>query len=378
MGRLLRRAVNATKLERWLGAQTVSRLSVLMREWYGPPIRVSGIPGPGVWAYGGGDFRGQIEGGLFSSAADMAERVIRRFGRGTRHVLRSAPTQMNTGFTSIGDLLAEATAGKMKSYAFYKIGTTGVATSASSLWRAGALPQAGAAPAAAAAGTAFSSSSTGAFSLINAGGGDTLHFVSAFPLGSVLGNTLLLYDLIFGVAKTMNSQATEAVSGVPTRYQSTTASDENYAGGNFLFVQAGGTQLANTAHNWTTCLYTDQAGAGSTLPSLTGNAQCIVDRYDQPANQWFAPLEAGDVGIQTLTQMQCSASVATGVVWFMIGHPIAWLPCPIANVMVPVDGIQSGSQPTRIFDNACLAFIEAPKPSVTATTYTGSFNLVSG
>jgi hypothetical protein len=170
----------------------------------------------------------------------------------------------------------------------------------------------------------------------------------------------------------MNSTATQAVTGVPTRYQSSTPTAEDYSGDNFLFVQVGGTALAATAHNWTVCLYTDQDGnAGATLPSLTGNASAIVRRFDHPVQQWFAPLASGDTGIKALTQMQCSALVATGVIWFMIGHPIGIMNFPIVNVMTPFDWLTNRDPAPRIFDNACLAFLELLKPTTTATTYTG-------
>lgn len=240
----------------------------------------------------------------------------------------------------------------------------------SSLWRVGPQPPVGATPAAAPGGTAFSSSSTGALAFANPASG-TNHLVGADASASVINNSLLVYDLLFGVAKTMASTATEAVTGVPTRYQSTTATDADYIGDNFGFVQVGGTALAATAHNWTTCLYTDQNNASSTLPSLTGNASAIVDRLDHPVQQWFAPLESGDVGIKAWTQMQCSASVATGVIWFMIGHPLGFMSFPVINSLLPFDWLTNRDQAPRVFDSACIAFLEPLKPATTATTYTG-------
>jgi hypothetical protein len=76
--------------------------------------------------------------------------------------------------------------------------------------------------------------------------------------------------------------------------------------------------------------------------------------------------------------MQCSASVATGLINFVIGHPIAWMPCQIAGVMCVADGLNTSFNLARIFDDACLAFLEVIKPATTATTYTGSFLTVAG
>jgi hypothetical protein len=54
------------------------------------------------------------------------------------------------------------------------------------------------------------------------------------------------------------------------------------------------------------------------------------------------------------------------------------MPCPIANIVCPVDGINTAFNLARIFDSACLAFLEVIKPATTATTYTGSFTAVAG
>ena len=154
---------------------------------------------------------------------------------------------------------------------------------------------------------------------------------------------------------------------------------QDSAEGNFLFLPTGLTALAATAHNWTVCLYTDDGGnTGQTLPSLTGNSGCIVHRLDHPLSQWFAPLATGDRGIKALTQMQCSALVATGLLDFVIGHPIAWIPIPIVNLICVADGINTAFSLTRIFDDACLSFLEVTKPAANATTYTGGITIVSG
>lgn len=206
-----------------------------------------------------------------------------------------------------------------------------------------------------------------------------MHFVAGFPLATVAGNNLLLYDRIFHVAKTVNSSATEAVTGVPTRYQSSTPSNMAYAGGNFIFLEVGGTQLAATAHNHTVYQYKNQAGtATQTIPSMVGNSAAIIWRLDHPTNSFFMPLASGDTGIMALSQMQHSAAIATGVLQAVIGHPIVWMPCPIANLVCVIDGINTAFNLVRVFDGACLAFLEVSKPSTTATSYLGTFTTVAG
>lgn len=364
------RHTHSDRLERWLGADNVARLSASMREWYGPPIAVAGVPGA-VYANRGGDFLGEIRAGSEASAIDRANEIMAKLARGARKVARRRAT-LHTGFASLSDLIAEATSGKRIWFDFQKVGTTGVVASTNSLWRVGNQPSAGAQASVSPGGDAPTDATAGAFPFTNPTGGDTLHFASGFPIATAINN-LLLYDRIFQVRKTMNSNTTESVTGVPGRYQSTTQGAADYAGGNFVFPECG-SALPATAHNWTVCQYTDQDGnTAQSIPSVAGNSSNIVNRLDLPAGYWFMPLVAGDSGIKALSQMQCSAAVASGTIDFVIGHPIAWMPCPIANLVCVADGVNSAFSLTRIFDDAALAFLEVNKPATAATTYTGSF-----
>ncbi len=362
------RPVHEQQIERWLGAEKVAHLRRCMRGWYGRPINLRDVPGS-VWITKDGDFVGTFGRGYYMSALDTLEDFWRGLGR-QRH------GQFAAGFASISDALSRASQGFSQHRVLNKIGPTGVVGVTSTLWRVGPQPAGGAAGAAAPGGTAHTSANTGALIYANPASG-TLHLVGADIAASVINNSLLLYDRLFSVAKTMNSVTAEAVTGVPTRYQSTTALNEDYIGDNFGFIEVGGTALANTAHNWTVCTYTDQANAASTLPSVTGNASAIVDRLDQPASQWFVPLESGDVGIKAWTQIQCSATVATGLINFCIGHPIGFMAFPVINSLLPFDWLTNRDQAPRVFNDACLAFLEPLKPATGATTYTGRIQLTN-
>lgn len=366
---------HAQRLERWIGAERAERISRDMKDWYGPPIAIAGVPG-NVWALKGGDIRGRVGAGQFGNALEWG--VSRLQAALRRHNLR-ARSQCNAGFASFSDLLAEASAGKARDIYWQKVGPTGVIAVTSSLWRLGNQPAAGGAGSAAPGGRAPTGATTGAIYGLDAVSTDTRHFVSAQVVASVAGQTLLMYDRIFDVAKTMNSSAAESVTGVPSRYQSSTATNPDYAGGNFCFVEVGGTALAATAHNWTVCQYRNQAGTDAqSFPSMTGNSGAIVDRLDHPVSSWFMPLASGDTGVMDLAQMQCSALVATGAVNFVIGHPIAWLPVPVANMACVTDGLNTAFSLVRVFDDAALAFLEVSKPATTATTYNGTGRFVHG
>lgn len=359
-------ATHSSKLERWLGADEVARVSDAMKDWYGPPIALGGVPGK-VFAYGGGDFRGRIETGLeatakgvFRGMARKARRAIRNLGRGD---------VVGAGFASMDEIITAVSTGSQRFLKFQKGGFTGVASVTTSLWGGAGDPPAGANASNAPGGDALTDASTGAVPYVNPPSGETLHILKVDALAT-LGATALVYDRLFQVNKTMNSTATEAVTGTPSRYQSTTSTDPDYAGGNFLFVEVGGTALAATAHNWTVCQYTDQSGnATQTMPSLTGNSGAIVRRLDHPVGQWYAPLDTGDTGLTALTQMQCSAAVATGVVNFVIGHPLIWVPCPVANLICTTDGVNTAVSLVRIFDDACLSILDVNKIATTATNF---------
>jgi hypothetical protein len=366
---------HAQRLERWLGAPLVEQMSASMRGWYGAGLPVGNAPGR-VYVMPGGEFRGPIRAGRFGS---LLEYQRDRLQSASRRFARSQLSTANAGFASWSDLINEATSnGKLQPTMFTKVLPAQAIAAAHSAWQSGPQPAAGAAGSAAPGGRACTSATIGALPFVNAGAGDTMHYVSAqgvFNSGNAA--LLLLYDRIFDVAKTMSSTATEAVTGVPSRYQSTTGSAADYAGNNFLFPEVQ-TTLGATAHNWTVCKYTSQAGtAGQSAPSMAGISAGAANRLDVPLGQWFMPLASGDTGVKALTQMQCDASV-TGAINFVIGHPIAMMPLPANLLSFAFDGIGTAFNPMRVFDDACLAFLNIVPSSVTAPTISGLINLCAG
>jgi hypothetical protein len=378
------RSTHSERIERFLGPDQVARLRHAMmhgggpgKPWYWKPIYLADVPG-NVWIGADGDFHGSLP-TFVGCVASGLETLTERARRIWRETGRQAHQPMAAvGFASISDALARASQGFIQypGGAINKVGPTGVTAVTSTLWRVGNSPAGGAAGAAAPGGTAHTSANTGALGYANPASG-TMHLTGADFVASVVNMALLLYDRLFSVAKQMDTTATQAVTGVPTRYQSTTALDADYIGGNFGFIEVGGTALAATAHNWTTCLYTDQANASSTLPSVTGNSAAIVDRLDQPASTWFTPLASGDVGIKAWTQMQMSATVVPGIINFCIGHPLGFMAFPLANLWMPFDWLTNKDQAPRVFDNACLAMLEVTKGAATVTTYNGRIALTN-
>lgn len=361
------RPIHSQRIERWLGPEKVAHIRQAMRGWYYRPICLLDVPGS-VWVGADGDFYGHFERGYFASALDQAYEFWRRLGK-------VQYGYVGAGFSSLSEVLLRASTGYSQGLNVQKTGTTGVVGASNSLWGVGNTPSAGSAGGSAPSGTAHDSSEAPALTYVNPSSG-TMHLTGADMAASVANNALLLYDRLFSVAKTMASTSTEAVSGTPSRYQSTTSTNPDYIGGNFGFIETQ-TALAATAHNWTVCTYTDQGGNSSTMPSTAGISGCIINRLDMPLQTWFVPLESGDVGIKAWTQMQCSASVATGAINFVIGHPIGFMVFPVINTMFPFDWLTNRDLAPRIFDSACLAFLEPNKPATGATNYTGRIVLTS-
>lgn len=371
----MRSRVNSSRLERWYGKELTENYVLAMKGWYGDPIPVAGGPSKIVVDENG--YYGNFRLGEFFCLQDWMEDILNTVSRKLRRMGRQqlATVQM-AGLAGFADLL-EVFRTNCQTIPFSKTSTNNATGACQSLWAVANAPIAGSAGAAAPGGTVHVSTDTGAFPLVNPTASERMYIAGGRLYKTVVSvsQPVLLYDRLFSVAKTMNSNATEAVTGVPTRYQSTQTNADSSADNNFLFIECQ-TVLAATAHNWTVCTYTSSNGTtGQTLPSVPGNASCPVTRFDMPINTWFCPLATGDRGILTLTQMQCNALVATGAINFVIGHPLAWL--PYENVYQTVlDGIIGGFQLTRVFNSACLALAEVMKTNSTHT-HSGYVNVVT-
>src|SRR3990167_11246889 len=183
-------SIHSGRLERRLGNDRIESLSSSMRGWYGRPIAL--LDGPGsVRVCGDGDFVGTFTRGYFMSAMDALSDAFKQ-------AARVPPGTLYAGFSSISDALSRASQGFSQRRPFNKVGPTGVIGVTSSLWDLGPQPPAGTAPAAAPGGTAFTSASTGALGFANPAAGSN-RLVGAGVSAAVINNSLLLYDLLFGV-----------------------------------------------------------------------------------------------------------------------------------------------------------------------------------
>lgn len=359
---------HAQRLENWYGKETLNMLSNSMKGWYGDPIPVNGAFGK-LYVDGHGDFVGETTMGLSGSTEDYLEDIARRELK-RLHLRRVHARRQMGAITGYSNLLAAMGAGNVQMLYFAKTGTTGVANIASSLWLGTGQPAAGAIPAAPAAGTAYVNTTTGGLNQNNAITGNTQYFLGATVYPTVAGNCLLLADKAWATGHPLTTQS-PAVTGVPTRYQNTTDSQNT-----FMSLTASNATTGTQTYQVT---YTNQAGASSAttataLVARAVNQNCFANTFGAG---WFVQLASGDTGLQKITQITQSAT-GTGTADLAICKPIAWLPTPSTSVPWREDASRSPLFFTKVFDSSCLFFLELNKPSTSATSYTGTIVLVQG
>lgn len=367
-------ATHAQRLDRWLGDGAADRISQSMKDWYGPPIPLYNVPGK-VYAMKGGDFCGAIKGGFFGSLADF---TWQRVSRVARNSAKKQNNVLNMGFSSLSDLISEATTGgKAQNLTFVKAGTAGVAGRSNSLFNVGTTPVAGGTGGTTGTGRACTSATTGALLYSNPSGGDTMHVVTITAMGSVGTQMLLLYDRLWDMTHTMTVDPRSCdAANPPTRYQTAGKAPGNFFSGEVTTVLPAATPTI-------TLDYIDQDGNNVTGAALSTIASAAaVNTVPFTAPNWFYPLSAGDTGLRSLQNsanaINLSAAMASGVVTWFIGHPLAMIPMPTASVPIIVDGINSAFNLTQVQDSACLSFMELSKGSTTATNWWGNIMLVAG
>ena len=366
------RTTHAQRLERWLGPEQVEIISHAMRGWYGAPIPVGNVPGM-VYAVGGGEFVGAIRGGGFASFADFAEGRLRRI---LRESARRNFGTLHAGFSSLSDLLTEATTGgKMQEHTFNKVGTASAAApEPMSLWNVGAKPVAGGVGGTRGTGRACLRTTTGAIGQDNPLSGDQLHVVSGDACATV-PNTLLIYDRLWDMTWNHATGTTQAIDSAnrPGRYQTSALAPSNFLSGEVT------TALSATAHNLTMTYVDDAGNTAEAAAAYAAPVSAAANRIPLVSPNWFLPLNSGDRGLRYLTQVdQSTVAAVTGVSNIFIGHPLAFMPCPVANLLFPFDWVYRKFGPKRVYSDACLSFLEMPKTATTAATYNGMLNMVSG
>jgi hypothetical protein len=366
------RHTHSDKLDRWLGDGQTEVYSQMFRHWYGPPVALAGVPGA-VYVAAGGDFVGPIEGGGFANLIDFAEQRQRRV---LRNWMNRQSRTLNAGFASLSDLISEATTGgKAQMLAYSKTPTTATtAGNACSAWAFGALPSTGGVGGTSGTGRKTVSTTAGALRQANAAGGDTLHLTTWTGQANNV-SSLMLYDRLWDMTYNHASSLSTAVDAAnrPDRYQTTGLAPGNFISGEIT------TGPLTTAHNITITYVDDAGNSAEAAAAYAAPATAVAGRSPLVTGTWFLTLNAGDTGARYITNIaQSTITSVTGTSNWWVGHPIAMMPFPVANVPFVLDGINSAFNLQRIYDDACLAFYTPSIATATAITYTGLIQLVSG
>jgi hypothetical protein len=364
------RHTHSDRLDRWLGPGQTEVYSNMFKDWYGPPVALAGVPGA-VYVTKGGEFVGPIQGGGFANLIDFAEQRQRRV---LRNFMRTASRTLH-GFSSLSDLISEATTGgKAQMLMFNKVATTATtAANAFSCFNVGNLPVASGVGGTSGTGRKCTRTTQGALGQTNAAGGDTLHLTTWTGQATAVSSLMLadrLWDMTYNHASATSTNVDS--SNRPDRYQTT-----GLAPGNFISGEV--TTAGVTAHNITITYVDDAGNTAEAATAYAFPATAVAGRSPTVAGQWFVPLNTGDAGARYLTIIaQSTTASVTGTTSWWISHPIAMMPFPVANVPFVLDGINSAFNLQRIYDDACLFFYTPMIATTGGITYAGTIQLVSG
>lgn len=270
------------------------------------------------------------------------------------------------GFSSYDDLIAEITAGKAKTFSFYKVSSAPEAAGVwHSLWSAAGIPGAGAAPATT-PGTQYDDTAGSVFWQDEAS--DQKHIITLGAAANV-NCTLMLYDRLVAV-----SGISLATTGAKTI---SSAALPRYSGAAALDIQAWlevTTATTTTAPIVNLNAYTDNAGnTGNSGANLTFPAAATnVDAFIGPL-----PISNVDQGIRSIEAgLNVGTAGATGIVNVVLIKPLVYLPL-IANQWNEKDLVLQMTSLPRLFDGASLAMAILASGTA-ATTVWGQIGIAWG
>lgn len=261
--------------------------------------------------------------------------------------------------TDLSDLINRQTGGNSgtpENIFYHKVPrVSGVAATAPiagrgcTLWQYDGMPAGGAVPTSAAI---PDRTTTGAIPFTAPGGSRDKHLIGA-SITPLVAGVFLLYDRLFHIGG-LNATLTTAqtIQGSPA----SPALTRNTAGaGNMAFYESY--TIIGTTGTTLTMTYTNQGGTGSRTSTINigGTGFREVTRMQR------IPLAAGDFGIQSIQQIQLTASTGTaGNFGIVIAQPLAWIPVGAGGTMGWRD-YTTGLPGIPVIDpNACLSLMFIP------------------
>lgn len=258
--------------------------------------------------------------------------------------------------TDLSDLINRQTGGNSgtpENIFFHKVprvagvaATAPIAGRGCSLWEYDGMPAKGAIPTSAAI---PDRTLQGAIPFTAPGGTRDKHLIGA-SITPLTAGVYLLYDRLFHIGG-LNATLTTAqtIQGSPA----SPALTRNTGGaGNIAFYEIY--TIVGTTGVTLTMTYTNQAGTGSRTSTINIGGT----GFREATRMQRIPLAAGDFGIQSIQQIQLSATTtAAGNFGITIAQPLAWIPVGAAGTMGWRD-YTTGLPGIPVIDpNACLALM---------------------
>lgn len=248
--------------------------------------------------------------------------------------------------------------------------TNTVANTYSTLWDSDGIPVAGAYGGAAYTSVACTSSTTGAFSLTNATSPRRLFALGASawtPTAS--GNaTVLVLDRLLQI-----DGINHATTGTTAITMSASLPRYTTGAGVMAFLEV--TAALNATAHTVQLTYTNQAGTGSkTTTAITPTASSAIRRV--PYTGLFFPLQSGDTGIRSLTNVIIAGAGATGTSSLILAKPLFEIPLADIGICGKYDALFDEVDLPQLYDNHCLMFLVCSNAAATTPRYSGKLRAV--
>lgn len=262
--------------------------------------------------------------------------------------------------TDLSDLVNRMTGGNSgtpENIFFHKVprvagaaATAPIAGRGCSLWTYDGMPAGGAVPTSAAIPT---SATAGSIPFTNPGGSREKWLISANLTPTVAG-VYLLYDRLLHIGG-LNATLTTAQT-VQGTHPGTPALTRNTGGGGNIALYEIYTIIGTTTATLT-MTYTNQGGTGSRTSTINIGAT----GFREATRIQRIPLAAGDSGIQSVQQIQLSASTTTaGNFGITIARPLAWIPVGAPGIAGWRDYTTGLPGIPKIDTDACLSLLFIP------------------
>lgn len=270
-------------------------------------------------------------------------------------------------FNSYDDIISAAVAGKVQEIQFAKtMPVAGAAGACVSFWEASSIPPAGA------SGTSLTArnctpSVTGALFFANPTSPDTLHLINAQAYASAASlGSLVIYDRIadIGGISLSTTDLQSLTMGALPRYAD--------GAGVQLFLEVTTTITGAPVF---TVNYTDQDGNAATSRAVTCAANS-TGRFAYSTGAYI-PLAAGDTGVRSVEEFQCSAAGSAGIARLVFAKQLAVVPLLSAGTVIERDYVTQTPKLPRIYDDHCLAAFLFCASGTTGTIY-GSLIAAAG